>query len=75
MILNRFRITLCRPYNYAYDLYILEALFENEKLGFRDIKNILDKKVNKKISFETFINHIKKLKEDDYIKLSIILKN
>jgi DNA-binding Lrp family transcriptional regulator len=45
----------------------LKALFEKEKLGFRQIKKIIEERINKILSFETYSYHIKKLKEDGYI--------
>ena len=40
---------MSRQYNKHYDFCFLEALYETEKLGFRVIKNVLEKKLNKKL--------------------------
>ena len=58
-----------RQYILEYDQYIIEALYQNDFLGYREIKSKIDMRVNKILSFETFLKHIKKLKEDGYIKI------
>lgn len=38
---------MSRQYNNHYDFCFLESLYETEELGFREIKNVLEKKLNK----------------------------
>ena len=57
------------PYNHRYDECIIEALFEDEKLGYRQIKKAIELKINRELSFETYNNHIKKLIEKGHIRI------
>lgn len=63
---------MVRLYNFDYDLFIIEQLFQNEKLGYIDIQRAVEAKIKKKISDDTFDYHIKKLLASEYIKLTII---
>jgi hypothetical protein len=60
---------MVRLYKNEYDLYIKEALFEYEKLGYRQLKRIIDLKIDRELSFETYDNHIKKLIEGNYLRI------
>lgn len=64
---------MVNKYKYEYDYAIVYALFKYNSLGHRELNEKIESKefLNKEISTEVFDYHIKKMKENKYIKQNI----
>lgn len=67
---------MANDYKFEYDYAIIYALLRYKSLGYRELKEKIEEKeflnLNKKISTDVFNYHIKKLKENKYIKQNIV---